>query len=109
MSTANTDSVVIATVVSTQTVQESTGVVSAAGAFELQEANNATAAIARTKIEFFIFLFLLIVKHKYKVPFLYRGPGEIRTLVQTDIQFNSFTSLVYFFKQTKYQLVLQHR
>ena len=102
MSTANTESVAIATVVSTQTAQESTLVVSEAGAFELQEANNATAAIARTKIEFFIFLFLLIVKHKYKVPFLYRGPGEIRTLVQTDTQFNSFTSLVHFSKQTKY-------
>jgi hypothetical protein len=57
VSTANTDSVVIATVVSHATAQESTGVVSEAGAFELQEANNATAAIARTKIEFFIFLF----------------------------------------------------
>ena len=104
MSTANTDSVGVAVVVSHATAQESTGVVSTAGVLELQEANNATAAIARTKIEFFIFLFLLIVKHKYKVPFLYRGPGENRTLVQTNTQFNSFTSLVYFSKQTKYEV-----
>jgi len=58
VSTATNVSVTGAQIVSHATAQESTLVVSTAGVLGLQDATNAATVIARTKIDFFIFLFL---------------------------------------------------
>ena len=90
MSTATNVSVTGAQIVSHATAQESTLVVSTAGVLGLQDATNAATVIARTKIDFFIFLFLfLIVKHNIRYLSHICGLGEIRTLVQIKY-FNKF-------------------